>query len=87
MLFFVVIWKDYSGITLLDHQFDRRRRLNTKGTTTKDTIRIHLEYLEMDRPKPVLNNFNKKVVKPKVSFSILPTNIPIPWHRQDTAQF
>jgi hypothetical protein len=28
-----------------------------------------------------LNKFNKKVVKPKVSFSILPTNIPIPWHR------
>jgi hypothetical protein len=34
-----------------------------------------------------LNNFNKKVAKPKVSFSILPTNIPIPWRRQDTAQF
>jgi hypothetical protein len=34
-----------------------------------------------------LNNFNKKVAKPKVSFSILPKNIPIPWHRQDTAQF
>jgi hypothetical protein len=52
-----------------------------------DTIGIHSGYLETDRPKPVLKNFNKKVVKPKVSFSILPTNIPIPCHRQDTAQF
>jgi hypothetical protein len=40
--------------------------------------KIHLGYPETDRPKPVLNKFNKKVVKPKVSFSILPTNIPIP---------
>ncbi len=63
------------------------RQLNTKGAPLKDTIGIHLGYHETDRPKPVLNNFNKKVAKPKVSFSILPKNIPIPWHRQDTAQF
>jgi hypothetical protein len=46
-----------------------------------------LGYQETDRPKLVLNNFNKKFAKLKVSFSILPTNIPIPWHRQDVAQF
>jgi hypothetical protein len=40
-----------------------------------------LRYPETDRPKPVLNNFNIKFAKPKASFSILPTNIPIPWHR------
>jgi hypothetical protein len=34
-----------------------------------------LGYPEKDRPKPVLNNFTKKVAKQKESFSILPTNM------------